>query len=183
VVSDLVRRVTRLHSLTLHRCPGTLHFSAPIPSLRTLDVGSIKLTHGDTAAGSSIPAATVLLPCEGVVLSHIAPGVSVLRLQHVRCDRGTLVVEHSNHLRQVRLVECPLDSLVVRHAPMLTTITITSATRRERLSLSIEACPALRVLKLEGAWVPEGELQAIVAACPRLTELEVHLLAPSLLWD
>ncbi len=25
VVSDLVRRGTRLHSLTLHRCPGTLH--------------------------------------------------------------------------------------------------------------------------------------------------------------
>ncbi len=93
------------------------------------------------------------------------------------------MVEHSNHLRHVRLFECPLDSLVVRHAPMLTTITITSATRRERLSLSIEACPALRVLKLEDTWVPEDELQAIVAACPRLTELEVHLLAPSLLWD
>jgi hypothetical protein len=63
---------------------------------------------------------------------------------------------------------------------MLTTITVTSVARCASLSLSIEACPSLRVLKLEGAWVVEDELQAVIAACPMLTELEVRLAAPLL---
>jgi hypothetical protein len=63
---------------------------------------------------------------------------------------------------------------------MLTTITVTSVARCAWLSPSIEACPSLRVLKLEGAWVAEDELQAVIAGCPVLTELEVRLAPPLL---
>jgi hypothetical protein len=180
VVNDLVRRCTRMLSLTLHRCPGSLHFSAPIPTLRALDVGGMELAHDDGPSTAIAKATVPNLEWQGLTLSHIAPSASILRLQHVRCSRGVLLVERSSHLRQLRLFECPLSSLAVRHAPMLTTITITSVARCAWLSLSIEACPSLRVLKLEGAWVAEDELQAVVAACPVLTELEVRFALPLL---
>jgi hypothetical protein len=92
VVNDLGRRCMRLHSLTLHGRPGSLHVSAPIPTLRALDVGGMEL-----ALDGGPSTAIAELECQGVALSHIAPSASLLRLQYVRCSRGVLL-ECSNHL-------------------------------------------------------------------------------------